>query len=266
MYRQICCHFWTDPKVHVLDPHTKLLFLYLITNPHSHFSGIYYLPIETIRIETGLRVPRYPIDTLSDPYLAFFDDITSTIWVKNMLKYQGVGAKHVVAISKHLQTLHYSCLIKSFLEEYASFQIPYRYPIGGVSGIFVKEKEKEKEKEQEREQPAERRRSSHTAPADFKLSESDRQWASETKPGINVELETAKFLDYEFRTPHRDWLKTWRNWIRNAKSNGPGIREESIADRTSRIIEAAENEKRKSTEQEIPGQPSGRLRPVQGGA
>src|SRR5688572_3122740 len=44
-FRTVQTHFWTDPDVRKLPPDSKLLLLYLITNPHTHVSGIYYLPI-----------------------------------------------------------------------------------------------------------------------------------------------------------------------------------------------------------------------------
>ncbi len=54
MYRTICTQLWTDKKVQQLGVSGKLLFCYLITNPHSHLSGIYYLPQELITKEAGL--------------------------------------------------------------------------------------------------------------------------------------------------------------------------------------------------------------------
>jgi hypothetical protein len=44
MYRTIETSMWTDAKFRGLPAPARLLFLYLITNPHAHVSGIYYLP------------------------------------------------------------------------------------------------------------------------------------------------------------------------------------------------------------------------------
>lgn len=61
---------------------------------------------------------------------------------------------------------------------------------------------------------------SHFAPADFILSEEDKQWARSIRPDLNIEDETAKFVDHDFRQPKVRWKATWRNWIRNAENYG----------------------------------------------
>lgn len=137
MYRTICTELWTDPEIKTLDVPTKLLFVYLITNPHTHLSGIYYLPEPTLLKETGLKqIPyRYGIDTLSRLEKAHFDPHTETVFVVNMFAYQGQGPKNEAAASKHLETLHHSSLIKKFIARYP--QIPYRYPIQDTPSVPV---------------------------------------------------------------------------------------------------------------------------------
>jgi hypothetical protein len=137
-YKLIHETFWTDPKVKELSVKNKLLFLYCITNPHSHYSGIYYLPTSVIKEETGLskKEIRYGIDTLSERYLVKYDPQISCIWVVKMLKFQAQGEKQLKGIENHLKTLHNSSLIKDFLDYYAELQIPYQYPINTVSGMY----------------------------------------------------------------------------------------------------------------------------------
>ncbi len=48
-------------------------------------------------------------------------------------------------------------------------------------------------------------------------------------PTVDLELETAKFVDFWIAKPGRDgckldWTATWRNWIRRAAGDGPGAR------------------------------------------
>ncbi|MFQ6105413.1 MAG: hypothetical protein ACE5OP_14155 [Candidatus Glassbacteria bacterium] len=66
-YKILSEDFWTDPEVQQLKPEERYLFLYLITNPNSHFSGIYYLPIPFMVSETGLseRALRGGLEALS---------------------------------------------------------------------------------------------------------------------------------------------------------------------------------------------------------
>ena len=44
------------------------------------------------------------------------------------------------------------------------------------------------------------------------------QWASKTTPGINLKIETDRFLDYHRAKGNkfRDWTAAWRNWMRKA--------------------------------------------------
>jgi hypothetical protein len=120
IYRTICTQLWTDKKIQRLTVQGKLLFVYLITNPHTHLSGIYYLPEELIAKETGLSLG--PINTLfntlSELERAYYDDETSTVFVVNMFGYQGQGEKNERSCANQLEGLHDSPLICRFLERY----------------------------------------------------------------------------------------------------------------------------------------------------
>ena len=119
MYRTICCELWTDDKVQALSPHEKLLFLYLITNPHSHLSGIYYIPLVLIEHEVGLgRAFNGAWNGLLKGHLVQYDEVRSQVWVVNMLPYQANGQKSEKGVANHLNTLHPSSLIERFLERY----------------------------------------------------------------------------------------------------------------------------------------------------
>jgi hypothetical protein len=144
-------HFWTDPDVRTLHPDAKFLWLYLITNPHTHVSGIYYLATPTMAAETGLQ--ECLIDTLL-PTLSGIavDPPRSLVWVKNMLKHQAKGEKAFKAAAAQLKTLHNTFLIKDFLTVYPCvvpyFSIGYPYPIEGSSSVGpLKEEMTSKEKE-----------------------------------------------------------------------------------------------------------------------
>ena len=151
MYRSVEAKFWTDPKIRALDPESKLTFLYLITNPHSHLSGIYYLPRMLIAHETGLSAESVDrvLDTLSMGELIQIDPEYDVIWVVNMLRHQGKGEKINIAVANQLQDLHKCLLIKDFQQYYADKKIPYRYPTDGGS---PQEQEQEQDKKQDKEQ------------------------------------------------------------------------------------------------------------------
>lgn len=119
MYRTICCELWTDDKVQSLPPFSKLLFLYLITNPHSHMSGIYYLPRVLMEHEVGLgRGIDGAWKGLLDSRLVEEYRPLSQVWVVNMLPYQAKGNKSEKGVASHLSTLHSSPLLERFLVKY----------------------------------------------------------------------------------------------------------------------------------------------------
>ncbi len=121
MYRTIDAAFWTDPKVKALKPTSRYLFLYLITNPRTHVSGIYVLRQQIIAIETALSAKDlgYGIDTLSSSGFCSFDTKTEVVWVHNMFAYQGSGEKNLRSAALHLtQDLHKSNLVTKFCDRY----------------------------------------------------------------------------------------------------------------------------------------------------
>lgn len=57
---------------------------------------------------------------------------------------------------------------------------------------------------------------------DFEITDTMRQWAAQKTPGIDLGLETEKFINYWVAKSGKDatkvdWAATWRNWILNAK-------------------------------------------------
>jgi uncharacterized protein YdaU (DUF1376 family) len=71
----------------------------------------------------------------------------------------------------------------------------------------------QKEKERESARAAKR---SRQCPADFVVTPELKTWAVENVPRVDVDAETEKFRDWEFKDPKSDWTKAWRNWMRKA--------------------------------------------------
>ena len=120
MYRTIDSAFWTDPKTRALSPSARLLFLYLVTNPHSHVGGIYYLPFVLIAPETGLsrRAAGAAMTVLEDAELVSYDRPAEVIWVRNMMRYQGRGEKNERSVARHLEGLRSPCIVAKYLDAY----------------------------------------------------------------------------------------------------------------------------------------------------
>lgn len=64
-------------------------------------------------------------------------------------------------------------------------------------------------------------------PADFAVTPAMREWAKTNAPRVDVDYETAQFVDYwTARTGQiavkRDWVRTWHAWLRKAERDGAG--------------------------------------------
>lgn len=125
MYRTIAASFWTDPKVRKLSPEGKLLLLYLITNPHTHVSGIYVLDLRYAGADIGMNKNTLStnLNTLSAGGFCAFDASTSVVWVRKMMAYQGKGEKNLRSAAYHItEDLHGSYLCDQFLAAYPMVQ------------------------------------------------------------------------------------------------------------------------------------------------
>lgn len=224
MYRTIDTKFWTDPKVRKLDPLGKLMALYLVTNPHAHLGGIYYLSDHAVIAETGISRRNLDTlwDTLSDSGFAIRDTDLDIVWVIRMFKYQGCGDKHERSVANHLRSLHNSRLVKDFLEQYPSVSKHFSdTPSDRASRFGTQEQEKEKEKEQD----------TNTTKKKFVKPTVDevKAYCLERKNGIDPQT----FVDhYEAngwrrgKTPVKDWKACVRTWEHNRKESTAAKAEE----------------------------------------
>jgi hypothetical protein len=58
---------------------------------------------------------------------------------------------------------------------------------------------------------------SHFVPDNFAVTEEMRVWACEKVAGIDVDLETESFRNWEFKTARTDWIRAWRGWMIRAQ-------------------------------------------------
>jgi hypothetical protein len=120
VYRTVETSFWSDPKIRRLTRDERLLFLYLVTNSHTHVSGIYYLPLAVVEVESGVKGKPLTkaLQALDKARLAHFDREREVVFVRKMFKHQGKGDKNQRAAARQLSTLHGSPLIAEFTAEY----------------------------------------------------------------------------------------------------------------------------------------------------
>ena len=93
MYRTIDTKTWTDKKFKNLSENSRYLFIYLLTNSHSHMSGIYYLPIPFAEHETGYSTQKIKkcFSELIKSNLIKYDADEEILWVVNMCRYRARG-------------------------------------------------------------------------------------------------------------------------------------------------------------------------------
>lgn len=159
MFRTLETSFWTDPVVRGLPEQAKLLFAYLITNSHTHVSGIYYLPDVVAAHELGIKPGRLNTlwDTLSGVGRVRRDTQTELVWVVNMFRYQGRGEKNEKAAASHLATLHKSPLCKEFLDHYPGVRRFVKDRVSHTpSGAGPKDQEQDKDQERDKKNSAAR--------------------------------------------------------------------------------------------------------------
>lgn len=156
-YRKIDTKIWSDPKVRALSPHAKLLFVYAITSPHGHLSGIYYLPQTFVIYETGLS--KKEVETaraeLIKRGLVRYDRDKEVVMVENMLRYQARGPKNMKSVATQLGALHDTVLIPYYLKKYDDMNIPYSIPYS-IPNPEKDDKDQEQDQEKDQEQEKEK--------------------------------------------------------------------------------------------------------------
>lgn len=157
MYRTIDAAFWTDPECRRLSTTARHLFLYLITNPHSHVAGLYYIPRPTIEHETGIR--GHALDealvALAQGYptkfLAAYDPENEIVFIRRMFYRQGgKGDRLESAAGSQLITFRHSPMAERFAECYPHIakRVKYTHSIGYPSVVPSCVQEQEQEQEQ----------------------------------------------------------------------------------------------------------------------
>lgn len=78
-------------------------------------------------------------------------------------------------------------------------------------------------------------------PIEFQITDDLRTWAQTQAPDVDVDRETERMRDWEFKTGRSDWPATWRTWMDRAQkelAERPGRRRPARAPKTPEQIEA----------------------------
>ncbi|RKL63036.1 hypothetical protein DXT63_08555 [Thermoanaerobacteraceae bacterium SP2] len=118
-YTQIHTQIWFDEKIQTLDDDCKLLFIYLLTSPHSNMIGYYRLPKEYTAVDLKWDIKRTTIafEKLSAAQLIKYDNQSNVILILNFLKYNPIqGENQAKGAVKQAQDIPKSPLLMDFLE------------------------------------------------------------------------------------------------------------------------------------------------------
>jgi uncharacterized protein YdaU (DUF1376 family) len=69
---------------------------------------------------------------------------------------------------------------------------------------------------------APKQKAAKRCPADFVVTSEMVEWARENVITVNLDIETQKFKDHEYKTAKTDWPACWRTWMRNAQQYARG--------------------------------------------
>jgi len=241
-YATVSPLFWTGSTGKRLrtSPDAQRVAFYLMTSPHSHQSGVYYLPLMYLCHEVGISQEgaSKALRSLSEDGFCKYDEASEWIWVCEMAAWQ-IGTelseadKRCRGLQQYLTTLPELPFIAEFVERYASDfhlrPLQARGFQGASEGASSEQLGSGTEKEQDQRRPDDspsrktsepKKRASKRCPADFAVTPELREWAGLKYPGVNLDRETEKFRDHEYKDPKSDWPAAWRTWISKAADFG----------------------------------------------
>ncbi len=120
-YRKVATKLWTDPWVFSLSAEEKLLWLWLITNPHANVAGIYQVAAPFIAFETGTDMDfvARTMEKFQRAGKVMWDPEQGVVWVKRMREYQESASPKVqVAIQREIEAIPDGPVKQAYLAHY----------------------------------------------------------------------------------------------------------------------------------------------------
>lgn len=225
-YATISPLFWTGATGKRLrsNPDAQRVAFYLMTSPHSHQTGIYYLPKMYLCHEVGIdpEGASKALAWLSNEGFCRYDEDTEWVWVCGMAGWQigkglSAGDKRCKGVRQYLSTLPDLPFISDFIRRYADdFHLGAKNdsPLeGAYEGASIEQNREGTDKEQRRNRNRADRAS--RLPDDFVLTHERRLVAEAER--LPAERTFEKFCNYWRSVPGAkgrklDWDATWRNW------------------------------------------------------
>lgn len=147
IYRSVQMSFWTDPKISdTFSTDEKLLYLYLLTNPHTNLCGCYEVSMKQIAFEAGFTAQQTVklMSSLMEKRVINYDENTREVLLINWSKYNWTESEKFrkplkAEIKKvrtekfrtYLEHLAYGIDTETDSDRYGmdTVSIPYRYPM-----------------------------------------------------------------------------------------------------------------------------------------
>lgn len=119
--------FWTGKTGRKLraDRDSQVIALYLMTNPHSHQTGLYYLPLMYLANEVGITTEgaRKALLTLAEDEFCRYDEASEWVWVCEMAAWQ-IGTdlkdtdKRALGVQQYVESAPSLPFTKAFIDRY----------------------------------------------------------------------------------------------------------------------------------------------------
>jgi hypothetical protein len=227
-YATVSPLFWTGATGKRLRtlPDAQRVAFYLMTSPHSHQSGLYYLPLMYLCHEVGIDLEgaRKALLSLSEEGFSEYDEASEWVWVCEMAAWQ-IGSelsetdKRCKGIQQYLTTLPQLPFMDSYVERYAPDFHLRATSARGMQGASGGASSEQSGTEQDQEQEKNKSKSDRASrlPDDFLLTQERRIVAEAER--LPADRTFASFCDYWRAVPGAkgrklDWDATWRNWCR----------------------------------------------------
>lgn len=227
-YATVSPLFWTGKTGKKLRqlPDAQRVAMYLMTSPHSHQSGLYWLPMMYICNEIGIPLEgaSKALECLTAEDFCEYDESTEWVWVCEMAAWQigtelSEGDKRCKGLQQYLTSLPTLPFLDTFIDRYAA---DFHLRPSQARGIKAPSGGAPSEQSGTEKNRADR---ATRIPDDFSLTQERRLVAEAER--LPAERTFEKFCDYwraigGQKARKIDWEATWRNWCRTEADRQPG--------------------------------------------
>ena len=142
--RSVNTKFWDDAFVEDLGPEHRLLFLYLLTNPHCNIAGIYEITLRKIVYHTRLSEKQVAdgLKTLEENRKAFFFEDLNFVFLPNFLKNQRLNPNMLKGVVTTVTNLPDPVKERIFGSSDKDISDPYRWVQDAIKYLVPQKKEK----------------------------------------------------------------------------------------------------------------------------